>query len=86
MPRSPCDKRDAHRKQRADVEDVDAGRIRAHKRKSVFQTVMSAGRWHYHCRCGERRLRYVAVFWAALGASRGLASIYFTWGAGRNVQ
>ena len=49
---------------------MDAGRIRVHKRKSIFQTVMSAGRWHYHCRCGKRRLRYVAAFWAVLGASR----------------
>src|SRR5437879_1175818 len=26
-----------------------------------------ASRWHHRCHCRERRLRYVAVYWAALG-------------------
>jgi hypothetical protein len=33
----------------------------------LFLECYCARRWHQRCRCGERRLRYVAAFWAALG-------------------
>jgi len=34
---------------------------------------------------GKRRLRYVCVFWAALGQARA-CSYQITWGAGRRAQ
>ena len=33
----------------------------------LFSECYCASRWHYRCHCRERRLRYVAVFWATLG-------------------
>jgi hypothetical protein len=61
------------------------GACDTHNRTQLYSKCRCACRRHQRCHCGERRLRNVAVFWAALGpAAAGLYMV--TWGAGGQAQ
>jgi hypothetical protein len=56
------------------------GACDTHNRTQLYSKCRCACRRHQRCHCGERRLRNVAVFWAALGPAA--AGTYMvTWGA-----
>lgn len=58
--------RGTHRKQCAHVQYAGTDRTRARERKSIFQTVIVPADGTITAAVRERRLRYIAVFRAAL--------------------
>jgi hypothetical protein len=64
----------------------DAGCLRhPHPNATLFWSVIAPADGTRTATAGKRRLRYVCVFWAALGQA--VACLYLiTWGAGRKAQ
>ena len=58
----------------------------ASEHERLFLECYCASRWHHRRHCTERRLRYVAVFWAALNQGNLLVSIYASGGIGTKAQ